>query len=73
MKKIASLMLALVLVMCANLVVALADPTNSNDFDFNPDTGMITGYHGSGGEVKIPDAIDGKSVTDCSKGLLYMY
>lgn len=62
MKNIARLMLVLALVMCANFVVALANPTNTNDFIFNPETGMITGYRGPGGAVKIPEAIGGKAV-----------
>ncbi len=33
------------------------------EFEFNPSTGLITGYNGAGGDVEIPAEIDGVAVT----------
>ena len=37
-------------------------------FDFDPDTGTIFGYHGPGGDLVIPSAIDGVPVTAIASG-----
>lgn len=47
---------------------ALADAA---DFTFDPATGTITGYGGSGGDVQIPDEIDGVAVTGISQAVFH--
>jgi hypothetical protein len=52
----------ILIVLLAGLCAAVF-AQNRNDFEFNPEGGIITGYHGSGTEVIIPDRIDGVPVT----------
>lgn len=70
MKKIASLALAIVLLICMNLVVALAQ-SHVDDFTFDPSTGTIIGYCGSGGRVVIPGSIYGVDVTGIGQWAFY--
>ena len=52
-----------ILIMLLAGLCAAAFAQNRNDFEFNPEGGIITGYSGSGAEVIIPDRIDGVPVT----------
>jgi len=52
-----------ILILLLTGLCAAAFAQNKNDFEFNPDEGIITGYKGSGSEVIIPDRIDGVPVT----------
>lgn len=46
----------------------LAEPQSTSDFTINPD-GTITAYNGTGGDVVIPDTIDGITVTAIGYGV----
>ncbi len=50
-------------------VDAEIDPlwAEEDDFEFDTDSGMITGYNGAGGEVYVPGVIDGIYVTKISE------
>jgi len=52
-----------ILILLLTGLCAAAFAQNRNDYEFNPDEGIITGYKGSGAEVIIPDRIDGIPVT----------
>jgi hypothetical protein len=54
----------LILLLTGLCVTAFAQ--NKDDFEFNPEGGIITGYTGSGQELVIPDRIDGIPVTAIS-------
>ena len=47
----------------------------SGDYDYavNPNgvSVTITGYHGTGGDIRIPDALDGKAVTAIGEGAFF--
>ncbi|MCL1827709.1 MAG: leucine-rich repeat protein [Candidatus Cloacimonetes bacterium] len=63
MKKIFSVVLALVMV--AGLAPTFAPPAvaSESDYVFDPATGTITGYTGTGGDITIPGTIGGVAVT----------
>ncbi len=68
-KRFLSFVMALAVLLCmlAGTQPALADvPTPM--FDFDSSTGTITGYNGSGGDVAIPETIEGVAVTAIGAG-----
>ena len=66
MKKFISIILVIILISSLFPIVPnanyLYNYTPESDFNFNPATGTITGYTGSGGEINIPPAIGGAAV-----------
>jgi len=56
-----------ILIVLLTGLCAAAFAQNKNDFEFNPDGGIITGYLGSATDVVIPDRINGVPVTYIDK------
>lgn len=71
-KKVFSILLSLAMVMAMILAMAVttfATSAPESDFDFNAETGTITGYHGAGGDIEIPATIGGvevKHIGECA-------
>ena len=63
--------LILALLMVSLFVFSGIAFANEADFEFDSDTGTITGYTGPGGDVMIPSQIGGVSVTKIGKRAFY--